>query len=392
MNIHIKLDRIFVNDEGDGSGNAEPYLWPFFFKIDRDILDVDLRPGAIVPYGQLPGFRAPGGRHGNLGGSVDAGDVIQVPAGLGGATFHMNVPTWLEDHARVGALVVLLEEDHAPSTATIEAAYTEMAQRVADALRAEVLAGLLQQSGDALSGPSAEARIAAELKAKLDHWLADVDDFIGVKLFTWPWRAFVALPFLPFATRWHSGNGSEDGDFTLVGHVKAEQRPERVIIYEHAFFNGAHKELAPGEYRLDRLGLRNDTLSSVRVPTGWTAALYQHGAFNGDARVLTGDTATLDAAFDNQTSSIAIADGPRAIIYRHADFRGTAQMLRPGRYTATDLRIGNDQLTSLTVPEGWRVTLFQHADFSGMQRTYTQDARHVGGDFNDRTSAILVED
>src|SRR5207249_8174109 len=55
------------------------------------------------------------------------------------------------------------------------------------------------------------------------------------------------------------------------------------------------------------------------------------------------------------------------------------------------LTIGNDQLSSLRVPEGWRVTLFSDARFSGMEKTFTSDTPWVGDDFNDITSAVLVE-
>src|SRR5437870_2514349 len=88
----------------------------------------------------------------------------------------------------------------------------------------------------------------------------------------------------------------------------------------------------------------------------------------------------------------APAWGSRAVvIYVDADFQGGSQTLTPGRYDVEQLTIGNDQLSSLRVPEGWRVTLFSDARFSGMEKTFTSDTPWVGDDFNDYTSAVLVE-
>ena len=41
LDVSISLDRILCIDEGDGPGNAEPYLWTLFFKIDGDTVKVD---------------------------------------------------------------------------------------------------------------------------------------------------------------------------------------------------------------------------------------------------------------------------------------------------------------------------------------------------------------
>jgi len=79
------------------------------------------------------------------------------------------------------------------------------------------------------------------------------------------------------------------------------------------------------------------------------------------------------------------------VIYQHGDFQGASQQLTEGSYTLASLQIGNDQLSSLRVPSGIKVTLYEHEGFSGRSKTFTEDTRWVGDDFNDLTSSIKIE-
>jgi len=81
--------------------------------------------------------------------------------------------------------------------------------------------------------------------------------------------------------------------------------------------------------------------------------------------------------------------GPSVLIYSDANFTGYNQAFGPGRYDVDQLSIGNDQLSSLRVPPGWTVTLYEHAGFIGINKVFTADAWFVG-DFNDRTSSLIV--
>jgi hypothetical protein len=86
-----------------------------------------------------------------------------------------------------------------------------------------------------------------------------------------------------------------------------------------------------------------------------------------------------------------VAQGQAVVIFRDGQFAGPSQILWPGRYDIGQIAIGNDQLSSLRIPPGWVVTLYEHGGSQGRSRQFQGDTPWVGNDFNDITSAILVE-
>src|SRR5687768_818557 len=80
LRTSIRLERIHCSDEGDGWGDAEPYLWPVYFKIDGTtavLTDMLTLSGT----GEI---QTTVGSHGNLGDTdVDAGDDVFIPQTIG---------------------------------------------------------------------------------------------------------------------------------------------------------------------------------------------------------------------------------------------------------------------------------------------------------------------
>jgi hypothetical protein len=112
----VKLSSIYCRDEADGIGDAEPYLWTIFFKIDGET--VKHTPNTLTLTGDAVFHFGPGS-HGNLGTkSVDAGDTVQIPAAIG--EFHTQLQpiiltkgsTTIPVPGIVGAVAVLMEEDN----------------------------------------------------------------------------------------------------------------------------------------------------------------------------------------------------------------------------------------------------------------------------------------
>jgi len=275
--VQVILRSIEVVDEADGSGNAEPYLWPFFFQIDYRM---------ILPdhfYNPPKWSHAPGGEHGNIGDNYDAGQMRLIPIKYGHwkTTFEQN-PIYPKDNAFIGAVVVLLEEDDAPSSNdVINKYYPEFQSKIAKTIQCQFLKAMkkevdyLTAKGDSKAGmtklfydqlimdqrlqnldcpssdPSssggsgsgaqefsgfikkAEQELRDEILSNLQEpWWAwifppvaaflNIDDFIGGEIVTWKWTDLEKNPYRSLLFKWNNGTKSEDGDFNLRMHLRAK--------------------------------------------------------------------------------------------------------------------------------------------------------------------------
>ena len=84
--------------------------------------------------------------------------------------------------------------------------------------------------------------------------------------------------------------------------------PKKAKFYEHCGYKGAIWELGVGNYNwVGDVGIPNDSISSVIVPSGLTVVLYQHANGGGRSIKLTSDRWCLvDQGFNDATSSIQI--------------------------------------------------------------------------------------
>ena len=86
-----RLETLKAVDEGDGPGEAAPYLWVVYFKLDGDTMNWRVsRDGSEfgLTLEGTPVVSVPAGGHGNLGVSeagktVDAGETLPIPGSVG---------------------------------------------------------------------------------------------------------------------------------------------------------------------------------------------------------------------------------------------------------------------------------------------------------------------
>lgn len=235
LNVEFKLDRLHCHDEGDGPGNAEPYLWTVFFKVDGDTVVVNSDDLGNIFLQGAPTVVTTPGSHGNLGTSdVDEGDTINVPAIIGEyrtvlKPIPLTVPVLgkTEVGGIIGCIVVLMEEDN---TSDSDAARGH--ERLDSAVR-DQLTALLGTLGITKPEPTEEDiaamsdRIGSAVKSAIQdgvgvvEWLlgfGNMDDQVGSAVFRFSHgtlESSAGTP-IPFGRRWDS-----EGDWELSGHIRA---------------------------------------------------------------------------------------------------------------------------------------------------------------------------
>ncbi|MFE5326038.1 MULTISPECIES: peptidase inhibitor family I36 protein [Embleya] len=81
-----------------------------------------------------------------------------------------------------------------------------------------------------------------------------------------------------------------------------------VTVHTERGYRGRSQTLKPGAYDASELKEGEDTISSVRVPDGWTVCLYEDPNFTGRSKLLTSSTDYVGDDFNNVTSSLIVAD------------------------------------------------------------------------------------
>lgn len=241
LNIEFKLDRIHCHDEGDGPGNAEPYLWTVFFKVDGDTVVVNTDDLSHVFLQGAPTVATTPGNHGNLGTSdVDEGDDVAIPAIIGEyRTILKPIPLTTpvlgksEVGGMIGCIVVLMEEDNT-SDSDAARGHERLDSTVRDKL-SELLGKLSisNQSPTQADIDQMTDQIGSAVKAAIKdgvsvvEWLlgfGNMDDQIGSAVFRFAHGELEAAGGpIPFSRRWDN-----EGDWELFGHIQATpiRRPE----------------------------------------------------------------------------------------------------------------------------------------------------------------------
>jgi hypothetical protein len=190
----------------------------------------------------------------------------------------------------------------------------------------------------------------------------------------------------------------------------------QVILYEDCSLRGNNRNLVPGRYNRREMGLNNDAISSLRIPSGYSVTLYKDEDFKGGSQTFYANVYCLNSSWNDQASSIVIS-GPgnnynnnytppnnnnnnnnnytnardRIIVYDRCDYGGSSFGFSPGRYNDRSLGIGNDKISSIRIPNGFKVTVYQAKDFQGYSRTFYGNEYCLDGQWNDQISSMIVD-
>lgn len=263
VDFRVNLNEIYVIDEADGSGNAEPYMWNVFFKIDQTALTHFDRPENNWIF-----FK--NGEHGNIGDDYDSGDTRSIPPQIGFWNTQLDYQPKMgfnRENAMVGFITILLEEDDFPTSSELRNKhYPDFKAEVIRELQCSFLNEMKQANpafynrftnygrkyncngGSGSSGGSSKVgrsqscfkgivsssqlsmstalgnKISKRLKDKFSGAPVNIDDVIGVGVYIFP---LTELQKLGSSQRncsivFDDNTGSEDGDFQLNFILKAQ--------------------------------------------------------------------------------------------------------------------------------------------------------------------------
>ncbi|WP_433622015.1 hypothetical protein [Nocardia sp. CA-120079] len=284
LNVKIALKNLHCHDEGDGLGNAAPYLWPVFFKVDGEGYAVR---SATAGLAGAPVIEARPGGHGNLGRSeegktVNVGHNVGVPAALGTWDSTLKPIPIVDETLRArfgndlpgfaGVVVVLMEEDgwpgdvprkaYAALVAAVSKGVTEVAAEFQHAMTAPTKAEI--ETKLAAIKDAAADKVTKAVKAAMSDpekvWFAtfgDNDDLIGSHGWVFGYDELSA-PVIDFSQRWRN-----EGDWTLTGSVTTTR--QELVRYTAAWTQNTSGEIQIYDATYAQYRARYDEL----WPKGW---------------------------------------------------------------------------------------------------------------------------
>ncbi len=234
--VKYDLSAIRCFDEADGPGDAEPYLWTAFFKIDGDTVLVNEN---LELQGKATVVTTPG-NHGNLGDTdVDEGDTVVIPSKIGQfQTMLRPIPvvpspgTVVGGH--IGCVAVLMEEDSTPGSA-VAAGHNALNKALEDELNKIIpTLGIGNQEVTDEEKKKLEKKIGSAvesaIKSKIDGW--DIvwglisfgnsqDDKIGSAVFDFSHKSLEAKAgqSISLHKKWNS-----EGSWEIRGKVSVTKR------------------------------------------------------------------------------------------------------------------------------------------------------------------------
>jgi len=196
--------------------------------------------------------------------------------------------------------------------------------------------------------------------------------------------------------------------------ASVEQRSNSgITLYTECDFKGRSAVLGDGDYnlaQLSKLGITNNTVSSVKVPEGYSVKLFENDFLRGRAGRLVQDHTCLSRDnFDDIVSSVQVVRDANApvqkpavvavpdsaiTLYSECNYRGKAIHLQEGEYTTTNLQklgLANNTISSIRVSDGFQVELFENDFYRGASGTLRQNDNCLVDDrFNDTISSLVV--
>lgn len=128
---------------------------------------------------------------------------------------------------------------------------------------------------------------------------------------------------------YNPGNGALDtawASYTLTGTSSNTNTntntasKDGVVVYEDANYSGASAALGVGEYTLadlQKLGISNDSITSINLPLGYKVTVYQNDNFSGSSKVYS-DMQPKLVTWNDRISSIVVEEAEYFIVNKNS--------------------------------------------------------------------------
>lgn len=177
----------------------------------------------------------------------------------------------------------------------------------------------------------------------------------------------------------------------------------QIAIFEHPNYVLPCSTLDIGVYPYSgSLGIRNDTLSSIRVGSEVQGELFQHREYRGKAeRFLSDDSDLQNNRIGESTTSVVVRKrdtydcdpGPNQVsFYQDANYFGKCVVKNLGEYPDTNA-IGVDGISSVRIGPSTQACIHEDKNFLGDADLLTEHRPSLRGTLvrNDRTSSAKVQ-
>lgn len=157
-----------------------------------------------------------------------------------------------------------------------------------------------------------------------------------------------------------------------------------IVVYPECNYRGTPVELAPREYsaaQLEVLGMPDNAIQSIRVPSGVEVIIYEHDFQRGRSSLVDQSISCLSHTKLHKAVSsvdVQVTDGdagePKVgvVVYSECEYRGDREVLGAGGHLADKLGVGDDAISSIEIPAGYSIEIFEHDNFSGGSAKLTE--------------------
>ncbi len=184
--------------------------------------------------------------------------------------------------------------------------------------------------------------------------------------------------------------------FTLEAWVRPAAIAGGIAAYEGDRFQGRPVAFAPGRYDdLSKFRIGAGHLSSLRIPPGYRAVLFEKTGCGGAAKTFANDVAHLGDWHQRAHALVVIDTRHRkqehAVVYADRQFAGVAEAFDLRSYPdLSELTIGEKSISSVDVPPGLEVTLYEQPGCQGASLRLQGEVAYLGDDWNDRACSAIV--